>query len=692
MASFTDLVRAQRQSGKSAATSLSGAYNQLNMQRFDPRNALFSQTGLMTALFPSLKGYQASPISKKSPTSMISPEVSGSPTALSSIARDARISARNSMALPSIARNMAQLVRLSGGTPTKYFEGAKEKEEKYESKFGGGKKGSTGLGKTSGAGGFNILSMLGGLGSIAGSLLGGAASAVGSILGGIGGLLGGAVSGVFGVLKGALGGMGFIGILAAGALGLLIYQLYQSLDFSGLKKNINNFTDELTKGLDSLTDGEFSKTMKELREGFKTFSLQVTSIVETTMELMSKLVIATVRDIMGKIENFYEDIRFQITGQSRETKVGPGGMNVSEMSLTSGRSLEELESKKQQALEMRGEYSFFRRGLKIDPKTGKSEWQDQDMRVKWNRVLDKLDENISYVKGKDLSQKQRTSNVSETVENMSFSQRYEEKLGANKWRDWYSSSQSPTPAKSESGKVTFNSLTKEQQNAILDMQFKQEGNKKGELAYDLNNPGALIYGPFAAKYGAIPNTTRGTLKDSKGNLVPFAQFPTFEAGRNAQRDLWKTKYGDMSLDDALRKWVAPRNAAEEAQLSKYTAGIYGTLGMPAAESRTAKAETPTKTPSQAAPMAGGTSMSDSVASLAYDQITALDKLMGGKLMEGSTVLADMLRDVTREFMNNPTFVDSSQTVNNTMPPGLASAVGSAYNPDATNLLVDRATS
>ena len=196
-------------------------------------------------------------------------------------------------------------------------------------------------------------------------------------------------------------------------------------------------------------------------------------------------------------------------------------------------------------------------------------------------------------------------------------------------------------------------------------------------------------GPFAAKYGATPNTTRGTLKDSKGNLVPFAQFPTFEAGRNAQRDLWKAKYGNMPLDDALRKWVAPRNAAEEAQLSKYTAGIYGTLGMPTGESRTAQAEKPKPESKQLA--VTEPSMSDSVSSLVYNQIAALDNLMGGKLSEGSIKYSDMLRDITKEFMNNPTFVDSSQTVNNTMPPGLASAVGSAYNADSLRDLLDRQT-
>jgi hypothetical protein len=112
--------------------------------------------------------------------------------------------------------------------------------------------------------------------------------------------------------------------------------------------------------------------------------------------------------------------------------------------------------------------------------------------------------------------------------------------------------------------------------------------------------------------------------------------------------------------------------------------------MPTGESRTAQAEKPKPERKQLAMTEP--SMSDSVSSLVYDQIAALDNLMGGRLKEDSIKYSDMLRDMTKEFMNNPTFVDSSQTVNNTMPPGLASAVGSAYNPDATSLLVDRVAS
>ena len=65
MASFADLVKAQRQSGKGVVTSLSGAYNQQQMEKFDVRNKLFKDSGLMTALFPGLKGYKARPVSAK---------------------------------------------------------------------------------------------------------------------------------------------------------------------------------------------------------------------------------------------------------------------------------------------------------------------------------------------------------------------------------------------------------------------------------------------------------------------------------------------------------------------------------------------------------------------------------------------------------------------------------------------------
>jgi len=165
------------------------------------------------------------------------------------------------------------------------------------------------------------------------------------------------------------------------------------------------------------------------------------------------------------------------------------------------------------------------------------------------------------------------------------------------------------------GNVTFNKLSKEQQDIVLDTQYKKEGNKPGDIAYDLNNPGAMIYGDFAKKFGAKPNMTRGTLKYPDGSLRPFAEFPTFEAGREAQRALWSSKtFGNEPLSKALRAWVVPRNAAEEKGLANYTAGIYKALGEPTSPSQTQMA-------SQATPEAqpaSSSSLTSSASNNEYD--------------------------------------------------------------------------
>jgi hypothetical protein len=81
---------------------------------------------------------------------------------------------------------------------------------------------------------------------------------------------------------------------------------------------------------------------------------------------------------------------------------------------------------------------------------------------------------------------------------------------------------------------------------------------------------------------------------------------------------------------------------------------------------------------------------DSAAALIYDQVTALDKLMGGQLMKGSVKYADMLRDITKEFMNNPTFVDSSTNVNNSTTGQQDNAVtASTWDKDVLSAIMDR---
>jgi hypothetical protein len=709
MASFTDLVRAQRQSGKSVVTSLSGAYNQMNMQKYDPRNALFSRGGLMTALFPELKGYQAT-ASSRSSASLMAQQAGSSPTAMSSIARDARISARNSMALPSIARNMAQLVRISGGTPAKYFERAGQREAAYESKYGTSQKGMSGLGKSSAGGGFNLLGMLGGVGSLVGS----AGSVIGSILGGVGSLVGGAFRGIFGILGSALGGMGFMGVIIAGALGFILYQLYKNLNFGQLKesfgsigKGLDEIAQNITKTLDGLTDGEFSKTMKSLREGFLNFSLQVTSIVEATMEMMTNLVVASIRDVVGRLENFYEDIRLSVTGQSRNTKFGPGGLNVSEMALTSGTTIGELEAKREKLLKGEGEYSFFRKFINKDG-SWKTDEASQNESVKFRRILDKIDENISYLQSKGSRQRENISNVENAP---SLKELIDQKIAEKKATS--KASGSPTPGGSVSGAN------------LLDMIGSKEGGKMGYDAANKGNAGDMPQGypglsrltvgqvmelqarkeiMAAGKYQIIPGTLAGLVKDGvvKKEDVFSPVIQDKLAMELINRRLKKAGSDPIKQQYELSKEFAAianpytglsyheGKAGNKASISTETmqAALQGNRG-----SQIASAERSKPSPSPGAP-ADKTSMADSVASLAYKQITALDTMMGGKLMEGSTALADVLRDVTREFMNNPTLVDNSQTINNNSQSASGSSyhIPSAYNSDATNLLVDRVTS
>lgn len=733
MASFTDLVRAQRQSGKSAVTSLSGAYNQQLKERYDPRNALFTQKGLMTALFPSLKGYQASPMSGKSPSSMIAPEISGSPSALSSIARDSRISARNSMMLPSIAKNMAQIVRIWGGTPAKYFEGAKQREEKYESKFGGGRKAGPGLGKTAGGGGFNILGMLGGalsgIGSVAGSLLGGVGSVVSSILGGVGSLVGGAFRGIFSVLGGALGNMGFMGIVLAGVVGFALYSLYKALDFSklggGIGDSLSSIKEALSglyKELDGMTGGKLSAFIDDTQKMFKQTVDKIAAGMQTAINLFKDLGTAVIKDMYGFIYNIFKENQGKVLGMvtigALAAFAGVGGLKGAAVmaaisaamaaygALSSERSVEEVRSENE-GLKRELEKTM-REGKQVatyDAMGNVTGYETAGQRA--SNIQDKIRANEEFIREKEA----RTSNTQAVLNRMNAADlglEYQQRLAERQAQG------QPTPAGGASSfsydkKVTFNSLSRDQQNQLMMEQAKREGSTKpGTVGFRHNNPGNIIAKsrtevfPEQAKFGGVPGETI----TYEGNTRTFVRFPNWQAGWEAQRDLWSRKYGNMDLQMAIKKWVNP----SQTEMASGAYGNYerslmkvaGATGTPmpstpdtqvASANQTPPSYFPTKTASASA--AGATtqssSMSDSIASLAYDQITALDKLMGGKLMEGSTHLADMLRDITKEFMNNPTFVDNSQTVNNSTQ-SQSGPIASVNDPDATNLLVGRTTS
>ena len=115
---------------------------------------------------------------------------------------------------------------------------------------------------------------------------------------------------------------------------------------------------------------------------------------------------------------------------------------------------------------------------------------------------------------------------------------------------------SATSGTSANKVITFGSLSREQQDAVLAEQRRQEGFKPGMLTYDLNNPGAMLYDKMTAKFGAVPDDTGRGVDKLKGK---FAKFPTLEQGIEAQRYKWLNgqggKYASLPLNQALQLWI-----------------------------------------------------------------------------------------------------------------------------------------
>ncbi len=149
MSRLSDIVSYQRRQGGSVTGSLAGGIKERLKEKFDPRQ-LINQRGLMTALFPGLKRYQAKTVStarisgksiEKSST-----DVSQIKPIFENIQSDTRITAKNLSILPSMHRdfnvmrqNMVKLLKLEKvDAATKadmYFKAASKREEMYESQL-----------------------------------------------------------------------------------------------------------------------------------------------------------------------------------------------------------------------------------------------------------------------------------------------------------------------------------------------------------------------------------------------------------------------------------------------------------------------------------------------------------------------------------------------------------------------------
>jgi GH24 family phage-related lysozyme (muramidase) len=145
MATFADVVKRQRKEGASRTGALASAVGQKTLEAIDPRKFL-NQTGTLTALFPSLKAYQAKGAGDKSDKNLdklATLQASGDAATkvsleemivkLNDVSVYTRMSAKNTNL---VKQNIGRLLKVFGETQaTKadmFFKGAGEREAAIE--------------------------------------------------------------------------------------------------------------------------------------------------------------------------------------------------------------------------------------------------------------------------------------------------------------------------------------------------------------------------------------------------------------------------------------------------------------------------------------------------------------------------------------------------------------------------------
>jgi len=143
--SFSELVKSRRDRGGSITGSISYGIKERLKEKFDPRR-MINQKGLLTSLFPSLRSYQAGGSKtgqQLNSPSMMSESLTSLEPVLESISINTKLSAKNSMVLPMMHRdinvirqNMAKLVKLEGGTPASradmFFMKSRDRQAAYD--------------------------------------------------------------------------------------------------------------------------------------------------------------------------------------------------------------------------------------------------------------------------------------------------------------------------------------------------------------------------------------------------------------------------------------------------------------------------------------------------------------------------------------------------------------------------------
>lgn len=565
------------------------------LEKLDIRNALFGGSGLGSIIGRKIfgKGYSATRgASSTSGISSASAEMTSlSNSILEEVNINSKITAKNTMALPTMARdmnvmrqNVIKLVKLQGGTPTNradaWFMKAKEREAAYESQFGASRKPTPVTEKSSrneGAGG--LLGFLGSMASKLGSAITGIASALGPVittalatlgnvltaaitalgvalgakaLAGRGGVVG--VPGKGGKAPKGGGRFGKLGLALSAALAAILGYDYLTDDEEGGAADTTGATGEsgASSGIDWMNLGKNAAIV-----GAGTVGAAGTVAAISSRSAVQGYNTAAKRftDASGKFTSaknlpkgdmLKKFIDFAVKAQSK------GWM---------GKIFGKLAVRLGTGIAMKA--MTFLGGLAV-PGAG---WAVSAISLALLAADAYFIYDAIFGEGGILEELEKEDNRTTSPTPVPGTD---------------SAATPPVPSSpspsAEGAAATFNSLSKAQQDSLLMAQAKAEGSTKpGTVGYRHNNPGNIIAKsptevyPAQAKFGGVPGET---IKGPDGVTRTFVRFPTWEDGLNAQRDLWARKYGNKPIDQALAQW-APDAGRGSGYEKTIMAGING---------------------------------------------------------------------------------------------------------------------
>jgi hypothetical protein len=547
MSRLAEILKQEYQT-KGIFAGAASALSKRSKEKMDIRNSLFGGSGLGSIIGRKVfgKGYSAIN-SGGSKVSNVSEAISsGSSTILQEISISTKITAKNTLALPAMARdmhlvkqNIIKMVKLQGGTPTTkagdFFSRQSAREAAFENKYSKTTTPTKVEPKKEG-GGFlgGLLSILGAVGSVFKSIL----SPVSSLAGILGGLglaavaFGGTVWKILGFLaKTKIGKILGLAGLAFGAANVMAGGDEPSIDPS--QSPTGNADDGMSFGTKAAIGVAGYGVAKAGISGY--------GLVKQTGAAISNAKVAS-----NPFVNLSE------TATKPKDKWGRFLVKLAEWS-------PKLYAKFGARLAAAGALAAIPIvgwiGALIS--LGFTLWTAYEIYTLWKKFTNE-----------DTEESPTESKAPIQLSNLATDIVQPFNYGGNNNSPSPTTSSGSTPSSvgiSSNGR-TFNQMSKEEQDNFLKNQAIAEGSyKKGTVGNRHNNPGNIIAkSPTEvyreqAKFGGVPGET---ITGPDGKTRTFVRFPSWEAGTEAQRDLWQRKYGNQSIETALNKWVDPSSSTE----------------------------------------------------------------------------------------------------------------------------------